>query len=189
MAKQERGLGKGLNAIFGNNVSSEIKKTKSYKTVAETVADNKQDNVHSTAGSNHFGEYEENAVDTGNEIQEEKTSLIKENESVGSNEDLNIEGNGAILIKLSRIQPDKNQPRKDFDETKLQELADSIREYGVISPIVVKENGAFYDIVAGERRWRAARLAGLTEIPVVIKNVDEKPVEKCRSSRISKEMT
>lgn len=81
---------------------------------------------------------------------------------------------GMLLVKLSRIQPDPDQPRKNFDEEKLNELADSIRTYGMISPIVVKKRGALYEIVAGERRWRAARIAGLQEIPVVIKEVDEK---------------
>ncbi len=174
MAKQERGLGKGLNAIFGNTVGADLKKEKNFKTVAETLADSRQENIHTSVGSSHFTEYEDHSVEIADEINEDSTSPKKNSESRVQTEDLNIEGNGSVLIKLSRIQPDKNQPRKDFDETKLQELADSIREYGVISPIVVKENGAFYDIVAGERRWRAARLAGLTEIPVVIKNVDEK---------------
>lgn len=81
---------------------------------------------------------------------------------------------GMLLVKLSRIQPDPDQPRKNFDEEKLNELADSIRTYGMISPIVVKKRGALFEIVAGERRWRAARIAGLKEIPVVIKEVDEK---------------
>lgn len=81
---------------------------------------------------------------------------------------------GMLLVKLSRIQPDPDQPRKNFDEEKLNELADSIRTYGMISPIVVKKRGALYEIVAGERRWRAARIVGLKEIPVVIKEVDEK---------------
>lgn len=84
------------------------------------------------------------------------------------------DGDGIMLVKLSRIQPDPDQPRKNFDEEKLNELAESIRTYGLISPIVVKKRGAFYEIVAGERRWRAARIAGLKEIPVVIKEVDEK---------------
>ena len=81
---------------------------------------------------------------------------------------------GMLLVKLSRIQPDPDQPRKNFDEEKLNELAESIRTYGMISPIVVKKRGALYEIVAGERRWRAARIAGLKEIPVVIKEIDEK---------------
>ncbi len=78
-------------------------------------------------------------------------------------------------IKITQIEPNKSQPRRDFDEEKLEALADSIREYGILQPIVVKlnENG-FYTIIAGERRWRAARKANLKEIPAVVKSYDEK---------------
>lgn len=79
------------------------------------------------------------------------------------------------IIKITQIEPNKSQPRTDFDEEKLQNLADSIAEYGVLQPIVVKlnENG-FYTIIAGERRWRAARMAKLKEIPAIVKNFDKK---------------
>lgn len=78
-------------------------------------------------------------------------------------------------IKITQIEPNKTQPRTDFDEEKIEELADSIREYGLIQPIVVKLNkNGYYTIIAGERRWRAARKAGLKEIPAVIKDVSEK---------------
>lgn len=77
-------------------------------------------------------------------------------------------------IKITQIEPNKTQPRNVFDEEKIQDLAESIREYGVIQPIVVKlNNNGFYTIIAGERRWRAARYAGLKEIPAVIKDVSE----------------
>lgn len=77
-------------------------------------------------------------------------------------------------IKITQIEPNKNQPRTAFDEEKIEELADSIREYGLIQPIVVKLNkNGFYTIIAGERRWRASRLAGLKEVPAVIKDVSE----------------
>lgn len=99
------------------------------------------------------------------------TSMMNAN---GTETTKDTEQDGMLLVKLSRIQPDPDQPRKNFDEEKLNELADSIRTYGMISPIVVKRRGALYEIVAGERRWRAARIAGLKEIPVVIKEVDEK---------------
>lgn len=79
------------------------------------------------------------------------------------------------LIKITQIEPKKSQPRSDFDEEKLQSLADSILEYGVIQPIVVKLNSnGFYTIIAGERRWRAARMAKLKEMPAIVKNIDEK---------------
>ncbi len=78
-------------------------------------------------------------------------------------------------IKITQIEPNKNQPRTDFDEEKLEALADSIREYGVLQPIVVKLNkNGFYTIIAGERRWRAARIAKIKEIPAVVKAYDEK---------------
>lgn len=78
------------------------------------------------------------------------------------------------IIKIMQIEPNKTQPRTDFDEEKLNALADSIAEYGVLQPIVVKLNkNGFYTIVAGERRWRAARIAKLKEIPAIVKNFDE----------------
>jgi len=76
-------------------------------------------------------------------------------------------------IRISDIDQNINQPRKSFDEQSLIELADSIRQHGVLSPIIVKSNGARYQLVAGERRWRAARLAGLKVIPAIIKDSDE----------------
>ncbi len=74
-----------------------------------------------------------------------------------------------IQIPIDRISPNPHQPRQQMDETKLQELADSIREHGLIQPIVVTQIGDHYQIIAGERRWRASQLAGLTAIPVFIK--------------------
>ena len=87
------------------------------------------------------------------------------------------ENESVIAVKITDIEPNKNQPRKDFDEEALNELADSISKHGLIQPIVVRPtaNGT-YSIIAGERRWRACRIAGLTDIPVVIKDIDEKSV-------------
>jgi len=77
-------------------------------------------------------------------------------------------------LKITQIEPNKTQPRQDFDEEKIAELSESIKEYGLLQPIVVKLNkNGFYTIIAGERRWRASRLAGLKEIPAVIKDVSE----------------
>ncbi len=74
------------------------------------------------------------------------------------------------MVRLTKVEPDKTQPRKQFDEASLQELAESIRQTGLLEPILVVPNGTQYTIVAGERRWRACRLAGIKEIPVIIKN-------------------
>lgn len=73
------------------------------------------------------------------------------------------------FLRLSEIEPNRTQPRRNFDEDALQELADSIKQYGVIQPIVVQKKGKHYEIIAGERRWRAARKAGLLEVPVIVK--------------------
>lgn len=73
------------------------------------------------------------------------------------------------FLRLSEIDPNRTQPRRNFDEDALQELADSIQQYGIIQPIVVQKKGKRYEIIAGERRWRAARKAGLLEVPVIVK--------------------
>lgn len=82
----------------------------------------------------------------------------------------------STLLKISEIEPNREQPRKSFDEDKLIELADSIKQVGLIEPIVVKKMDDYYMIVAGERRWRAAKIAGIKEIPVVIKDFSEQQI-------------
>ena len=80
----------------------------------------------------------------------------------------------AVLeLDLDMIEPNRKQPRKYFDETALEELAASLKAYGMIQPIVVKKSGEYFEIIAGERRWRAAKIAGLTKVPVVIKKWEE----------------
>lgn len=78
-----------------------------------------------------------------------------------------------LFLKVSMIEPNKEQPRKKFDEDQLKELADSMKQYGVLQPLLVQKKGNFYEIIAGERRWRAAKLAGLKEVPAVIREYDE----------------
>ena len=77
-------------------------------------------------------------------------------------------------LKITEVEPNRDQPRKRFDQETLEELAGSIKEYGLIQPIVVTKKEGYYSIVAGERRWRASKIAGLTEIPAIIREDDEK---------------
>ncbi|MCI9000986.1 MAG: ParB/RepB/Spo0J family partition protein [Clostridia bacterium] len=77
-------------------------------------------------------------------------------------------------LKITQVEPNRNQPRKHFDEEALEELAESISRYGVIQPIIVVKKGDYYEIVAGERRWRASKKAGLTEIPAIVREGDER---------------
>ena len=123
MTSKKRGLGKGLNAVFG----------------------------------------ESNILNT-----EEDDKISVSNTADGMNKaDEGIKGD--IMIKVSLIEPNMNQPRKEFRKEELDELTQSIKQYGVLQPIIVKKNGERYEIIAGERRWRAAQKAGLTEIPAVIR--------------------
>ena len=77
-------------------------------------------------------------------------------------------------LNINEVEPNRNQPRKKFNQEALEELADSIKKYGVIQPIVVTKQEDYYEIIAGERRWRASKLAGLTEIPVIIRENDQR---------------
>ena len=89
------------------------------------------------------------------------------------NEKKNEEATGATTVRIALVEPKVGQPRKNFDAEELQNLALSIAQYGIIQPITVRKVGDMYRIIAGERRWRAARMAGLSEIPVVIMDADE----------------
>lgn len=80
-----------------------------------------------------------------------------------------VDSSRVVMVKTSSVVPNKEQPRKQFKEEDLQELAESISQYGVIVPLLVQKNGNYYEIIAGERRWRASKMAGLKEIPVIIR--------------------
>lgn len=81
-----------------------------------------------------------------------------------------------VKVKIGEIEPNREQPRKNFDEDGLIELADSIRQFGILQPILVKKKPDYYEIIAGERRWRAAKLAGLREVPVIIREYSDQEV-------------
>ncbi|MBQ8532263.1 MAG: ParB/RepB/Spo0J family partition protein [Clostridia bacterium] len=89
--------------------------------------------------------------------------------------DNSIDAKGSVTVNINEIEPNRNQPRKDFDEAALNDLADSIAQHGLIQPIVVRPTvDGRYMIIAGERRWRACRIAGLNEVPVIIKATDDR---------------
>ncbi len=80
---------------------------------------------------------------------------------------------GAVLMNINKVEPNRKQPRKSFEEEPLQELAESVKQYGVLQPLIVQKQDDYYEIIAGERRWRAAKMAGLKEIPVIIRTLSE----------------
>lgn len=94
-------------------------------------------------------------------------------------EDNNSENNGGVLsLRISEVEPNKNQPRRAFDEESIADLAESIRENGLIQPIVVRKTAMGYQIIAGERRWRACRMLGMNEITAVVKEFNDEQVAK-----------
>lgn len=100
---------------------------------------------------------------------------VKKESKAESKEEKREDGKETV-VKITMVEPNRKQPRKNFDEDALQELADSIKQFGLIQPILVQDRKDHYEIIAGERRWRAAKIAGLKEVPVIIRNYSEKEI-------------
>lgn len=83
---------------------------------------------------------------------------------------------GEQMMKINMVEPNRDQPRKNFEEDALLELADSIKQFGVLQPLLVRKRKDYYEIIAGERRWRAAKLAGIKEVPVIVKDYTEQEI-------------
>lgn len=83
---------------------------------------------------------------------------------------------GETIVNITKVEPNREQPRKNFDEDALEELAESIKQFGLLQPILVQDRKTYYEIIAGERRWRAAKKAGLKEVPVIIKNLTDQEI-------------
>ena len=95
---------------------------------------------------------------------------------------------GEILVKINQVEPNREQPRKEFDEDSLMELADSIKQFGILQPLVVQKRKDYYEIIAGERRWRAAKIAGIKEVPIIIRDyTDQEIVEISLIENIQRE--
>lgn len=102
--------------------------------------------------------------------------LIPQNNPPKANSEDENEAAVDFMVPISKVEPDREQPRKFFNEDALQELADSIKQYGVFQPLLVQKEKDYYKIIAGERRWRAAKIAGLKEIPVIVKELSDQEI-------------
>ena len=110
-------------------------------------------------------------------------SLIPDNKPAKTAQDKSVEKKnepelktGEQMMKINAVEPNREQPRKKFEEDALLELADSIKQFGILQPLLVKKRKDYYEIIAGERRWRAAKLAGLKEVPVIVKDLSEQEI-------------
>lgn len=107
-------------------------------------------------------------------------SLIPD--KVGNSEPVEEHKQNEFMVNINKVEPNKEQPRKNFDEDALLELSESIKQFGVLQPLIVQDKDTYYEIIAGERRWRAAKLAGIKEIPIIIKSLT--PQERVEISLI-----
>ena len=178
--KKKKGLGRGLDALISPTTSltthSETtapKKSELQSTSSKTEADLKSTQKDATHSSNIVEKIVEvpveKVVEKIVEVPVEKVVEVPVEKIV----EKVIEKNAETLVKIDEIEPNRSQPRQNFDEDALQELADSIKLHGIIQPLIVQKKDDYYEIIAGERRWRAAKKAGLKEVPVVIKNFSE----------------
>lgn len=111
-------------------------------------------------------------------------SLIPDNKPANKSADLQISSDskkselnsGEQMMKINMVEPNRDQPRKNFEEDALLELSDSIKQFGILQPLLVRKRKDYYEIIAGERRWRAAKMAGIKEIPVIIKDYTEQEI-------------
>ena len=103
-------------------------------------------------------------------------SLIPTNKTAEStkpvaSEEKTTNKDGVTTVKITKVEPNRDQPRKNFDEDSLLELSESIKQFGLLQPILVQDKKTHYEIIAGERRWRAAKMAGLKEVPVIVREL------------------
>lgn len=215
----KKGLGKGIDSLFDQNISSASKNSNQKKsdkanskaketaketaeeTTKETVKEKTNEATNITTGQTTKKTSEdatEEETDKTTDKNSSKTSVSRKTvQEKTLTESLNAEKKesktksatagkknsdkeniekGVIMLRIGEVEPNRDQPRKVFNEDKLHELADSITQHGIIEPLIVVKRDDYYEIVAGERRWRASMMAGLTEVPVVIKDYTKQQV-------------
>ena len=206
--KRHGGLGRGLDALIPQARPQEPTREESNKEKpgggqsagvpaaqnAGTGAGNAAGNADSALSSEGSGSDSSGAaLQSGQGIQQDPQSVSQSGTRSGSGsvmqEEAEAGGTGAVMtLRLSQIDPNRSQPRQKFEDESLDELADSIRQFGVLQPILVQKKGNRFEIIAGERRWRASRKAGLTEIPAIVREYsDQETLELSLIENIQRE--
>ena len=178
-----KGLGRGLDAIFGNDdtAAEEGRKEKGAAKASSQKVKKSSGDEAAKPSKEPSGEKTEKALEGGSSSGRKASDGASEKKARGGEQAKpglkKTDPEGSLhdrrFVRISLIEPNRDQPRKKFDEESLAELAGSIKRYGVIQPLIVKKTGFTYTIIAGERRWRAARLAGLKEVPVIIRDIED----------------
>ena len=195
--KRRGGLGKGLDSLIrnkptvsrGEETTASSEKTKKSGKEDASVSKSKKENKQ-IKSSQSEPEKEEKIIDNStievvDGIKNESNGIIEETESskdeageiipdteknIDQVTDSSDKGESVLIMKISAVEPNRDQPRKSFREEGIEELASSIAQYGIIQPLLVQKRDDYYEIIAGERRWRAAMKAGLKEVPVIVKD-------------------
>lgn len=178
------GLGRGLDSLIPDRVGKRSKeknqeqkiRTEHTEKVREpeqkSKAEKKNPAVESVQTEQKTPTAEKNQQNVVKTEFGESSAHPKSDTSAGEAFESEQEPKESVIsIRLSEVEPNRNQPRQFFDDDSIDELADSISKYGVISPLLVQKQDNYYEIIAGERRWRAAKKAGLKKVPVIIKNI------------------
>ncbi len=153
MARKHGGLGRGLDALIPQSAPKTEEVTVEIRDHEAAAEQTREEKTEENVSRETFAEERDNLQRDRSERRRRETTL-----------------------RVSQIEPNRSQPRKNFDEDALEELADSIRQYGLIQPIMVQKREGYYEIIAGERRWRACMKAGLKEVPVIIREYDDQKI-------------
>lgn len=206
MAVKKTGLGKGLDSLIPIGKSPGRQRTnaksgteKTVNLAKESINNDPEEKMgitlqkkqgESTESTKNVEEFVDiHSSDNKNILNMENKVEQVDNysDSLSLTEEVNITSK-VLQVKISEVEPNRDQPRKQFDEDALLELADSIKQFGIIQPLVVSDKKGYYEIIAGERRWRAAKLAGLKEVPVIVKEFsDQEMVEVSLIENIQRE--
>ena len=153
MARKHGGLGRGLDALIPQSAPKTEEVTVEIRDHEAAAEQTREEKTEENVSRETFAEERDHLQRDRSERRRRETTL-----------------------RVSQIEPNRSQPRKTFDEDALEELADSIRQYGLIQPIMVQKREGYYEIIAGERRWRACMKAGLKEVPVIIREYDDQKI-------------
>ncbi len=190
MAIKKKGLGKGLDSMFPSytnqtpRTNAGQKSAPSAEQKQKTVKKAKNPSIISVKGETADTVEDQNdvfvtdeGIDAADSVNTEVNDALNHTnvDSKNTQESLSEE-KSVITLKISEVEPNRKQPRKEFNEDALLELSESVRQYGIIQPLIVQKREDYYEIIAGERRWRAAKMAGLKEVPVVIKDYTDQEI-------------
>lgn len=191
-----KGLGKGLDALIPDKINGNVSRETSVK---------KRENKRDALEAEKIKKDVSRETSTKSKIQTKKNPSVAKRKKAAPDDvtgqlslhvEQNLDGNTDltddinknsqsydemqsreyVLVNINDVEPNRDQPRKDFDEDALIELSESVRQFGVLQPLLVQKRENYYEIIAGERRWRAARMAGLKEIPVIIKDFSSQEI-------------